>query len=483
MSKTRLTSYLINHKSYILHLLLFTLHLTPYTLIFAQKPASKQPQWQKLYIVPDKRHITRGDGKPFFWLGDTAWELFHRLNREEADYYLKNRADKGFTVIQTVILAELNGLTQPNQYGQLPLLGNDPTKPNEAYFQHVDYVVNKAASLGLVVGLLPTWGDKFNKKWGVGPEIFTPENARIYGEYVGKRYKGKAVVWILGGDRNPETEAHYAIVRALAEGVRAGSANTQLMTYHPVGPGNSAAFFHKENWLNINMAQSGHAERDLKNYIFQRQNYALFPVKPTLDGEPRYEDIPVNFKAENDYFTAHDVRQAAWWAVLSGACGHTYGNNNVWQFFDATRNPPILAARTNWRRALDQEGAFQVGFMKKLMEAHPWPKLVPNQAVILNENPQNADYQMAAVAEDSTFSIIYTPKGKTLSVDLARLASKTNQLLVYWYNPRDGVSTKIGDFKPEGKAEFKAPISSASTDWVLVLDDASQTWAGFGMKK
>jgi hypothetical protein len=25
-------------------------------------------------------------------LGDTAWELFHRLNREEAQYYLSNRA-------------------------------------------------------------------------------------------------------------------------------------------------------------------------------------------------------------------------------------------------------------------------------------------------------------------------------------------------------------------------------------------------------
>jgi hypothetical protein len=56
------------------------------------------------------------DGRPFFWLGDTAWELFHRLNREEATRYLEDRASKGFTVIQAVALAELDGLNTPNAY-------------------------------------------------------------------------------------------------------------------------------------------------------------------------------------------------------------------------------------------------------------------------------------------------------------------------------------------------------------------------------
>ena len=36
--------------------------------------------------VSDNRHfLVKDDGSPFFYLGDTAWELFHRLNREEAD--------------------------------------------------------------------------------------------------------------------------------------------------------------------------------------------------------------------------------------------------------------------------------------------------------------------------------------------------------------------------------------------------------------
>lgn len=119
-----------------------------------------------LMVSEDGRRIVRSDGAPFFWLGDTAWELFHRLNREEADEYLSDRASKGFNVIQAVVLAELDGLTVPNPYGEIPLIDNDPAKPNEAYFQHVDYVVDKAESLGMFIGMLPTWGDKFNKAWG-----------------------------------------------------------------------------------------------------------------------------------------------------------------------------------------------------------------------------------------------------------------------------------------------------------------------------
>src|SRR5215218_37764 len=159
----------------------------------------------RLKVSDNKRFLVTADGRPFFWLGDTAWELFHRLNREEAERYLRNRAERRFTVIQAVALAELDGLDDPNPYGERPLVDQDPAKPNERYFQHVDWIVAKANALGLYVGLLPTWGDKWNKKWGVGPEIFTPENARAYGEFLGRRYRTRRVIWILGGDRSPES--------------------------------------------------------------------------------------------------------------------------------------------------------------------------------------------------------------------------------------------------------------------------------------
>ncbi len=50
-------------------------------------------------ISANQRFLVHDDGTPFFYLGDTAWELFHRLTLAEAEQYLRDRAAKGFTVI------------------------------------------------------------------------------------------------------------------------------------------------------------------------------------------------------------------------------------------------------------------------------------------------------------------------------------------------------------------------------------------------
>lgn len=99
--------------------------------------------------------LAEEDGSPFFYRGDTAWELFHRLNRGEASCYLQDRASKGFNLIQAEDLAELEGLNMPNAYGDVPLLQKDIHKPNEKYFEHVYYIIDKASDLGMYIGLLP----------------------------------------------------------------------------------------------------------------------------------------------------------------------------------------------------------------------------------------------------------------------------------------------------------------------------------------
>jgi len=143
-----------------------------------------------LKVSTNGRYLEDKNGKPFLYLGCTAWELFHRLNREEAVEYLQNRKEKGFTVIQAVVLAENDGLRTPNAYGEVPLIDLNPEKPNEKYFEHVDFIVNKAEELGLYIGMLPTWGDKIpNINQAAGPIVFNSENAKIYGEFLGRRYK------------------------------------------------------------------------------------------------------------------------------------------------------------------------------------------------------------------------------------------------------------------------------------------------------
>jgi hypothetical protein len=439
---------------------------------FAQKKIAPGDPLQKLHVPENSRYILKQDGKPFFLLGDTAWELFHRLSLQEAALYLKNRADKGYNVIQGVALAEFDGLTQPDRQGQLPLINNDPAKPNEVYFNHVGKVIDKANALGMYIGLLPTWGDKFNKKWGVGPEIFTPENAKIYGAYLGNKFKTKKIIWILGGDRNPESENHKAIIAAMAEGIKQAVGNDQLMTYHPMGASYSSNFFHQENWLKFNMFQSGHGGRDIKNYQMIRHDYNLTPTKPTLDGEPRYEDHPVNWKPELGYFNDFDARQAAYWAILSGACGHTYGCHDIWQFFNFEQNKPVSVARTNWRIAMDLPGAFQMGYMKRFFELFPWQNLVPNQLVIKNDNPEDSGYQIAAVSKNQDFLIAYTPNGRAIQIDMTKLSGQS--FYAYWFNPRDNTTVKIGIVPAEPTVDFKPYAAGPGTDWVLVITDPAK---------
>src|SRR5690606_34532135 len=147
--------------------------------------------------------------------------------------------------------------------------------------------------------------------------------------------------------------------------------------------------FHDADWLSLNSFQSGHARKNGRNYKMLRHDYQLTPVKPTFDSEPRYENHTINWQPEDGYFNDLDVRQAAYWSVLSGACGHTYGCDDSWQMVDISHDPPVTWARTHWTGALHWRGAVQMGYRRKLMESVSWWKLEPAQQLITNENPED----------------------------------------------------------------------------------------------
>src|SRR4030042_4855827 len=68
----------------------------------------------RLVVSANGRYLEFEDGSDFLYIGDTGWELVHRLNREDAEKYLEKRREQGFTVIQAVVLAEFDGLGAPN---------------------------------------------------------------------------------------------------------------------------------------------------------------------------------------------------------------------------------------------------------------------------------------------------------------------------------------------------------------------------------
>ncbi len=427
---------------------------------------------KSLEVSDSARYLTRPDGSPFLYLGDTCWELFHRLTREEADEYLGNRAGLGFTVVQAVVLAEQDGLRVPNPYGDLPLRRSRPGQPDEGYFRHVDYIVDKAAELGLFVGMLPTWGDKVGPKyWGIGPKVFTPKNARTYGRFLGERYRDKPIIWILGGDRPANTGPLRRIWRAMVEGLKEGDEGRHLMTYHPMGGVSCSDYWPSdEPWLDFHMIQSGHQARNLPNYKLVEADYRLQPTKPTMDGEPRYENHPIGFKEKAPRFDDYDVRQAAYWGLLAGGCGHTYGCHDIWQFWQPGR-APITFAHTPWREALDLPGARQMQHVRALFESRPFSKLVPDQSLIVSGQGRGMHHMRAARAHDGSFAFVYVPTGRPVGADLGKIAGE--RVIANWYDPRDGKWWRTGDFRPGGTRQFTPLSSGRGNDWVLVLDAAT----------
>ncbi len=433
-----------------------------------------------LRVAANRRFLEYTDGRPFFYLGDTAWAMLHRLRREEMDFYLDNRARKGFSVVQTVILCSealtgSAGHNAPNAYGDAPLHDLDPGRPNEAFFAHVDYAVAAAAQRGLFLGLLPAWGHLWRACADGTRGLFTPESARRYGLFLGKRYRDQRVIWILGGDRNITTPEERKIIDALAAGLREGGEHRHLLTFHPRGPGQSSDLLHDAEWLDFNMIQSSHPVCDHDNGLFVERDYARTPPKPTLDGEPRYEMIQAGFYYRGvprlARFDDYDVRQAAYWALLAGACGHTYGNHSIWQMWEAGRDA-IVSPCVPWREALDHPGAFQMGLLRRLFESRPWQTLVPDPAILLDSPSGPGERVRAARAADHAFAFIYSPRGMPFTVRMDVIHPQ--RVKACWFDPRYGATDLAYDCDSPGIQTFAPPTSGRGRDWLLILEDPAR---------
>ena len=434
---------------------------------------------RKLSVSKNGRYFVDQNGTPFFYLADTAWRLFKQLDRQEVHIYLKNRVEKGFTVIQAYVL---RGLGVENIYGELPLIDRDPARPNEAFFENIDYIVNRAEELGLFVGMVTTFGEHVQRTEGRtmyipdnGELVFTKENAFIYGEFLGNRYKDKPVIWLFGGDRKPVGSED--VWRAMAAGLKSGFGSGQLISYH--GPGDpetpsSSFWFHQESWLDFNTIQSGHGWA-VPNYKYVAKDYMLDPVKPTIDMEPSYENhLDVKYGSDRRV-DAHRVREGAYWAMLTGAAGHGYGCCGVWEFNcdtilpDYTFNHGKLGGTDDWHVAIDYAGAYNMGIMRKLFELRPWHKMVPDQSVIADGQDKGENHIQAARAEDGSFAVLYLAMGNPVGVHMDKLTGSF--VKASWFDPENGEFAQLGSYPNHGVQTFTVPFGEGTKDWVLVLDD------------
>jgi hypothetical protein len=436
-------------------------------------------------------HLEHRDGAPFLWLGDTAWGLFYKLNREEVRAYLDDRRRKGFTVIQAVAYWYPHGEdgpgphNAPNAYGHRPfegaedqpdtarpllVKGGSREEPND-YWDHADFIVREVRTRGLYLALLPCWGRAYvNAAMPKSRATIDEQSARAFGRFLGRRYaKEPHIVWVIGGDINPVKGAgdRRHIYRAMAEAIGQAATGAPLrwdqphpawdrvlMTYHPEGdPANpSSRFFHTDAWLDVNGIETWKNLDQVHAAV--AHDYALSsPVKPTLFLEGAYEGG--RYPDPGGPIDGLKVRRQAWQAMLSGAAGHTYGAHTLWDF--KKRAAGGLSANA-WTRALEFPAAAQVaGLMGAFLRQHRWPLLKPAQDLLAEG--AGAGPEQKAAARSDTEAVVYFPDASPATLRLPQ-APASGQ----WFNPTDA-STRPADMG--GAPRFFPP--AGWPDAVLVL--------------
>jgi len=411
-------------------------------------------------VSPDKHFLQTEKGEPFFWLGDTGWLLLTKLTTPEAARYFANRHDKGFNVIQVMLL---HGLTDTDVYGDSALHNRNIATPAEAYWRHLDSIVDLAGSKRLYLALVPVWGGVVKK---AKPSI---EQARAYASFLAHRYKNLPnVIWMNGGDiKGLDYEAVWNTIGTTLKSEDPG----HLVTFHPRGRASSSFWFQQQPWLDFNSVQSGHRsyEQDTSrddprygedNWRYIEADYKRTPTRPVLDAEPSYEQIPHGLHdTSQPRWTADDVRRYAWWSVFAGACGFTYGDNSVMQMLQPKDIGSAYGARTSWFQAINDPGAGQMIHLKKLMLSRSYFDRVPDPSLIADQG-KRYDYIVATRGKDYAF--IYTYTGRTFTIN-----PFGKSLAASWYNPRTGETTTLGavhsnTFDPPGEPR-------PGNDWVLIL--------------
>lgn len=333
----------------------------------------------------------------------------------------------------------------------------------------MDFIVDKAAEKGIYVGLVPVWGS--NVKSGKVAKA----GAATYAAWIAHCYKDRSnIIWLNGGDimGNDSINTWKAIRNTINE-----IDSTHLITFHPYGRKTSSIWFHEENWLDFNMFQSGHCRYDQDdsewgfgedNWKYVAMDYAKTPVKPTIDGEPSYEGIPQGLHDTlQPSWKAEDVRRYAYWSVFAGGFGFTYGHTAVMQFYRPGDKGETYGAKKSWTEAIDDPGAGQMQFLKKLMLSRPFLERIPDQSLIAGENGEK--YERLIATRGNEYAMIYTCTGRNIPVQMGKISGA--KVKASWFKPADGTSAEIGEFENTGTHEFDAPGEPANgNDWVLILD-------------
>jgi hypothetical protein len=389
-------------------------------------------------VSPNGRHFVHPGGEPFFWLGDTQWELSRAFSLDDVRTIMQTRQQQGFSVLHVMLTGVGDGAA-PNLAGHRPWLNDDPSTPDDRFFAHVDDVLELGRERGMVLAV-----GVFHQ---VQAERVTVANARAYAAWLARRYREVPnLIWAMYPKAEPES---VPVIRELAQGLQDADEGRHLISVHPDPSPASSSFIHAEPWLSFNCIQTW-AQTDLIGPMVTH-DYQLQPTKPVAMVEGAYE-------AGSEYgfeVTPLWVRRQAYWTYLAGG-HHSYGHNELWRLLPT------------WREALNAPGAVQLGILRQvLLDLRGWWNLVPAQGLIAGCEAGDPALNMAAHSGAGDWALVYLGGSATVSVRMAGIGA-SDTVAASWIAPTTGERTPAGSSPTTGLRRFSTP--AGWEDALLLLE-------------
>jgi hypothetical protein len=432
-------------------------------------------------IAGDHRHFEHADGTPFLWIGDTWWMgLSRRLAfPDEFATLVEDRQKKGFNVIQIVA-----GL-YPDQGAFDPRGANEAGFPWEKdygrvrpeYFDVADKRIEYLVEHGFVPCIVGAWG--YHLPW------LGEAKMKQHMRYLVARWGAMPVVWCAAGEFDlpwylskgfPRIDADQAKGWAgVIEYLMSINAFGRPVTAHPTGIAPLSGrmvlrdvVHEKKELLDFDLLQTGHGRREVLAPTIStlRGSLALDPPMPVVNGEVAYEAL-------NGRIPAEIPRLMCWACLLSGAAGHTYGANGIWQL--NRENEPYGKSPHGgtygpipWNQAMHLPGSEQVGFAGKLLRQFHFEKFEPHPEWAEFAKPTTSKFLVpyAAGITDGV-RIIYVPSSDAIVAKGLRAGESITSRI---FDPVSGTAKDPMTVTPDTSGSVGISPPPGGHDWVLIIN-------------
>lgn len=469
--------------------------LPPFSDDGGGSPQAVNRTGQLMALSPDKTYLVNTfTNQPVFITGDTAYALAVQLaSNSDIESYLSNRQAKGINLFWAALVDagfHADAKTENDASGNNPWNGGaDFTGMNgaDAYWTHVDYVLQRAAAHGITVLAGTGFTASFNRcdsPYYATMASTSDATMKAYGAFLGNRYKSYPnIIWLMGGDANFSLCGSGLAnkLNDIAMGIMSADP-AHLMAIEATG----------DNWGEASATNWSPFTRGLRNpkgwitlgTIYPKglpsKTFALeideivsqiaiergaHPLVPFFSMEDPYE-----FEPFESPYNDQQLRQEGYTEVLSGAyLGRLFGSSGVWPF-----GAGCCQHGSTWQANMDHTASFDQQRLGQLFRSREHWMMEPDitHTVVRDGYGSGATLTVTSRTRDGQTIIAYIPNGNaaTLTVDMSKITSARNQALCWWFSPSPGAATLIGSLANSGRKKFTPPDSN---DWVLVIDDAS----------